>query len=125
MRWLGIGAQGMWFDKENFIGDNTFKDTRYELLSKWILTPDTCPHLYLLLGGGLRMQEVTRAHLLTHTKHNEYGLAAVGVEVEIAYGWFIGAEGQLTYFPHRKIDALLQANKHTERALSVRAGVRF
>lgn len=125
VRWLGIGVEGTWFDKENFVGDNSYKDTRYQLLTKWILTPDTRPHLYLLVGAGQRTQKVSYAHLLNHTKHNGYGLAALGVEVEITHGWFVAAEGQLTYFPHKEIDNFLRTNKNTERLLSVRTGVRF
>jgi len=125
VRWLGIGLQGTWFDKEDFAGDNTYKDTRYDLLTKWILTPDTRPNLYVLLGSGYRTQEVSYAHLVKHTKHNGYMLAALGLDVEISHGWFIGAEGQLSYFPHKEIDKLLHANKRTERVLNVRVGVRF
>ena len=125
VRWLGVGVQGTWFDKEKFAGQHTYKDTRYDLLTKWILTPDTRPNLYVLLGGGYRTQEVSYARLLKRTKHNEYLLAALGLDVEISHGWFIGAEGQLSYFPHKEIDAFLNANKNTERALLVRVGVRF
>lgn len=123
-RWLGLGVESTWMNRKHFAGNNSYKDTRYGLISKWILTPDTTPMAYLLVGAGAREQKLDYFSLRQRTKHTWYAQGGVGVELEIYRGWFIGAEGLMMYHA-KNIDALLEQGKRWERVLTIRGGLRF
>ncbi len=123
-RWLGVGAEGTWMNQKHFFGDNSYEDARYGLISKWILTLETKPAVYLLLGAGQRKQKVDYVHLRQHTKETKYVQGGIGLEVEIYRGWFIAGEGQMMYRA-KSIDKFLEQDSRWERLLTVRGGVRF
>ena len=124
LSWLGIGAEGTWLNNKHFLGNSTYKDVRYGLISKWIITPDTKPAVYLLVGGGQREQKVNYVQLRDYTQHRWYVQGGVGVEVEIYGGCFVGAEGLMMYRA-KGIDKFLEQNSRWERLLTIRGGVRF
>lgn len=123
-RWLGVGLEGAWMEQKDFLGDNSYDDTRYGFISKWVLTPDTKPVAYLLLGTGMRTQKLKYLNLRQHTKDTWYAQGGLGVEVEIYGGWFVAAEALMMYHG-KEIDAFLEQGKRWERILAIRGGVRF
>ena len=124
LRWLGLGAEGSWFTEKNFY-QNTYRDTLYGILAKGILTPDTMPELYILLGGGEAKQEGSYLGRLDRTQKVRYGQIGLGVSLALYRGVFLAAEGQLVYHAHKKIDTFLHQHHRMERVVSLRGGVRF
>ena len=124
LEWLGVGVEGAWMNRKNFLGDNSYGDTRYGLISKWFLTPDTKPAVYVLLGAGARAQKIKYTNLRQRTKDTWYAQGGLGAEVEIYGGWFVAAEGLMMYHA-KEIDAFFEQGKRWERILAIRGGVRF
>ncbi|MBO7190876.1 MAG: hypothetical protein J6V32_02055 [Elusimicrobiaceae bacterium] len=123
--WLGVGLEGVWFDKKDFPVENTYKDVRYGVISKWVLTPQTKPAVYLLLGAGLRKQRTSYMHTVNNTANTGYGLTGLGLELDIYRGIFIQAEGQALYNTRRKVDNFTQLAHRLELSVALRGGVRF
>lgn len=125
VRWLGVGLEGTWFDKQHFAGQHTYEQTYYGVVSKWILTPDTTPAAYVLAGAGKAEQKMNYAHLFSRTHHVWYAQVGLGVEMPVYRGFFVAAEGQLVYHAKKNIDEFLQLEKRWGRQLLLRGGVRF
>lgn len=125
VRWLAVGVEGVQFGRENLPAQNTYRDKRLGLLTKWILTPDTTPAIYVLLGMGQQDQRVSYQDLWTSKSHTRYTQAGLGIDIPVYRYVFIGAEGQLIYHAHQKVDDLLVLNRRLEYLLSLRVGVKF
>lgn len=124
-RWVGIGAEGMQFGRKNLPGQNTYRDRRVGLLTKWILTPDTTPSLYVLVGVGRQEQQVSYQNVWTSTSHTRYTQAGLGVDIPLYRYLFVGAEGQMIYHARQDVDNLLVLNRRLEYIFSLHLGVRF
>ncbi len=128
LRWLAVGAEGSWFNQKNFY-QISYQENRQGLLTKWLLTPDTKPTLYVLLGAGKRHQELTYAQAslakFNRREHSYYGLCGLGLTIPV-YGVFsVEAEGHLVYMGHQKIDKFFQQAHRYERAVSLRGVLHF
>ena len=124
LRWLGVGVEGVHFGREDFFG-NSYQDKRYGLLTKWVLTPDTTPSLYVLLGLGQHKQHVSYQGLWTSSSAVRYTQLGLGVDIPLYRYLFVGLEGQIVYHAHQKVDNLLLLNRRTERIFSLHIGLRF
>ena len=93
LRWLGVGAEGVWFGEKNSY-QNTYRDTRYGIVAKGIITPDTLPELYVLLGGGKDKQEVTYAGRFDRSQTSNYGQLGLGLSATLYQGIFLAVEGR-------------------------------
>ncbi len=124
--WLGIGAEGTWFEKEKSIAYVPgYKTIRYGLIGKFTLTPDTQPSVYVLAGTGKTKREFSYAFNLQETDTTSYILSGVGLEVSVFRGLFIAAEVDGVYNLHRHVSRFFALNRRWEIEVSARAGIRF
>ena len=123
--WFLAGAEGGITKRENFPVSNTYRHTYYGLVTKWILTPQTKPQVYLLLGGGRGKRELSYAGNWSHTITKPYITAGTGVELDIGSLGYIGLEAQARYNTSREVDAFCRLNHRLETVFGLRGGVRF
>ena len=123
--WLAAGLEGGISERENFPTQNTYRHIYYGGVTKWILTPQTKPRVYLLLGGGIDRRKLSYAGNWAHTVSKPYLTAGTGVELDISSRIYVGLEGQARYNTARTLDAFTALNRRWETVLGVRGGVRF
>ncbi|GEM_PF-6809961 len=123
--WLAVGVEGVYFGKKNFPVENTYKDIRYGLIGKWVLTPETKPTIYLLFGLGLREQRTSYMHTVTYSARTGYGLVGLGLEMRVYRSFFVQAEGMSIYNTRRKVDDFIGLAHPIELAFALRGGVHF
>ena len=98
---------------------------RYGLVGKWVLTPETKPTVYFLLGVGRREQRTSYVHTVNYRARTGYALAGLGLEVPLYHEFFVGAEGQAIYNTRQKVDNFIRLSHRFETAIVLRGGVRF
>lgn len=128
--WLGVGGEGIWFKTEKGIPMvPQYKMRRYGLITKWVLTPDTQPRAYLLLGMGNTKREFhyqfSPFYQYTETNKSSYGLAGAGLEVTMWRNLFLAGEIQLLYNQHKHVSEFFRLHSRFETGASLRAGLRF
>ena len=123
--WMGVGVEGFKSDWQDFPISNSYKAVRYGLVSKWLLTPQTMPSAYVLLGAGQMRQRTSYSDTVYFTARPAYGLVGLGLETRVYRGWFVAAEGQAVYYEHSRIDEFVRLEHRWELAFLVRGGIRF
>ena len=123
--WLAAGVEGGFSKRENLPAQNTYRHLYYGVITKWILTPQTKPRVYLLLGGGVSQRKLSYAGDWSHTVTNPYALAGTGVELDVGSWGYVGLEAQARYNTKRKLDEFAVLDHRLETVLGVRGGVRF
>lgn len=123
--WFSAGGEGGISRRENFPATNTYRHSYYGAVTKWILTPQTKPRVYLLLGGGRSQRKLSYVGNWAHTISKPYATAGTGVELDIGSWGYLGLEVQARYNTNRKLDAFTALAHRLETVLGVRGGVRF
>ena len=123
--WFWAGAEGGMAQRENFPVQNTYHHLYYGVVTKWILTPQTQPQVYLLLGGGVSQRKLSYAGSWEHTITKPYVSGATGVELALGSLGYVGLEAQARYNTHRTLDAFTILNHRLEVQIGLRGGVRF
>ena len=124
--WLAAGVEGAWAQHRNFPTQNTYHHKRYGLVTKWVLTPQTTPRVYLLAGGGTSRREISYTSGWWREQIKKpYWTIGGGLEMGIGRWGYLGLETQALYNEHRKLDAFSALNNRWEIEVGLRAGVRF
>lgn len=123
--WFAGGIEGEISAREKFPLQNTYRRLSYGLVTKWVLTPQTQPQIYLLLGGGIHQRKLSYMGDWSHTVSRPYVMLGPGLEIQIGRGGFIGLELQARYNPQRKLDAFTVLKHRWEAVIGLRGGVRF
>ncbi len=123
--WLWVGAEGGITQREDFPVQNTYHHLYYGAVTKWILTPQTRPQVYLLFGGGVSRRKLSYAGSWEHTITKPYVVGATGVELPLGQLGYVGLEAQARYTSHRTLDAFTILNHRLEVQIGLRGGVRF
>lgn len=121
---VGLGVEGTWFSDEHFAG-NTYRQTQYGAVAKWILTPETVPGIYVLAGGGTTHRKLSYSGWFSRTSHSAYGLLGLGIELPLAAHVSVAAEAYGVYNQHRRADDFLTLRHRWEKVFSLRGAIRF
>ena len=120
-----MGAEGVIFSGKNLAPSNTYRARRYGVLVNYVLTPDTVPVAYVLVGGGETYHRISYSGLRTNRKHTGYACAGIGIEVPLDHRYFFAAEAAALYHASKKIDVFTRLNRRLETTVTVRGGIRF
>lgn len=123
--WLAGGMEGGISRRKDFPLQNTYRHLYYGAVTKWIVTPQTQPRVYLLLGGGISRRKLSYAGMWAHSVRAKYVTAGIGTEVDIWKSGYIGLETQARYNTHRTLDNFTALERRLEVILGLRAGLRF
>ena len=123
--WLAAGVQGDWFSAKKLGFSGKHRHVRYGIISRWMLTPQTKPGVYALLGAGVSQRKLSYAGMWSHTVSSAYGLLGLGVEVPVYRGSYLAAEVQSVYNSRRRLDDFSCLSRRFATEVSVRGGIRF
>lgn len=124
--WLALGVEGTSFGNEKSIPYvSHFKQSRYGVVGKLTLTPDTQPKVYVLIGAGKTKRKFEYEFSFTEETKTNYMMAAIGIEIALWKEIFIAAEAYGVYNGHRHISRFFEQNHRFEPGLMGRLGIRF
>ena len=130
--WLGVGAEGTYLLKQElppFV--EKYQALRGGLAAKFILSPDTLPRVYAVLGAGKTEYRLAytkvpaTAHWKRTAKRINYVRLGLGLETDLRKGFFIGIEAGALYNCATRLSTYYTLEKRWEFDGRFRAGVRF
>ena len=123
-----VGVEGTVFSSQSIkpVAEK-YNAKRVGVLLKYLVTPNTNPRVYLLLGGG-----ITRHHFNFNpvyrgdqTRQVAYGALGAGIEIDIWKNLFAALEGRVTYNKHRDLNSYYELSKRWESEGKLLIGLHF
>lgn len=77
---------------------SSYKTRRLGVLGKFNLSPNTTPRSYAVAEAGAMKRSLSYLRSLEDSSTSPYLMFGLGTEVDIYSGFFLGLEGQVSYF---------------------------
>ena len=126
---IALGAEGTLFsDKSIEPIVRKYNAKRVGVLLKYLITPDTNPRVYLLLGGGItrhRFNFVSPYRGNDHTRTVSYAMMGAGIETSVWKHLFASVEGRGIYNTKDDLNLFYHLSKRWEMEGKILLGVRF
>lgn len=104
---------------------SSYKTRRLGVLGKFNLSPDTTPRSYAVAEAGAMKRSISYLLSLEDSATSPYLMFGLGTEVDIYSGFFLGLEGQVSYFFKDKLGPFFQLNSPWEASFTLRTGFHF
>lgn len=104
---------------------SSYKTRRLGVLGKFNLSPNTTPRSYAVAEAGAMKRSLSYLRSLEDSSTSPYLMFGLGTEVDIYSGFFLGLEGQVSYFFKDKLGPFFQLNSPWEASFTLRTGFHF